>query len=305
MTLGRIHRTRRDGVEAVNSYNEALRLNPRLYPAQVELGHIYLSQGKVNEAEQLALSAVKAQPGAANGQFLLTRVMLAKGNTKAADAPLKQLAAALPQSAPVQAQLGSLLLQKKDMAGARAAFQRAVHLDPNDEEALAGLLVLDARDGKIADARTRIEARVAAEPKNAGLLFLAARTYGVQRDLASTEKALRQAIAVDPVYLPAYSMLGQLYASQKRLDEARAGFEQLAKQMPKPRRAADDGRHSLQICRKIPSRLACGNERALAIDAQGCSRGQQSRMAVSRNRREPRHRPAARAGGENATCGYA
>ena len=28
-------------------------------------------------------------------------------------------------------------------------------------------------------------------------------------------------------------MLGQLYASQKRLDEARAGFEQLAKQMPR------------------------------------------------------------------------
>jgi len=93
--------------------------------------------------------------------------------------------------------------------------------------------VLDARDGKLADARARIEARVAANQNNPTLLVLAARTYAVQRDFAATEKALRQAITADPSYLPAYSMLGQLYTTQKRLDEARAGFEELARRMPK------------------------------------------------------------------------
>jgi Tfp pilus assembly protein PilF len=45
---------------------------------------------------------------------------------------------------------------------------------------------------------------------------------------------LRQAIDLDPSQLPPYEMLGQLYLSQKKLNEARTEFEALAKRQAKP-----------------------------------------------------------------------
>ncbi len=51
-------------------------------------------------------------------------------------------------------------------------------------------------------------------------------------DQKAAEEALRSAIEIDPSQFDAYSMLGQLYARQKRLDAARAEFERLAKLRP-------------------------------------------------------------------------
>ena len=42
----------------------------------------------------------------------------------------------------------------------------------------------------------------------------------------------------------AYGLLGQIYASQRKLNEARIEFEEVAKRLPKVGGAADDGRHA-------------------------------------------------------------
>ena len=55
--------------------------------------------------------------------------------------------------------------------------------------------------------------------------MFAARVHGATGDWARAEALLKTAIDADPSNLEAYGLLGQLYASQNRLDAARDAFE--------------------------------------------------------------------------------
>jgi tetratricopeptide (TPR) repeat protein len=121
---------------------------------------------------------------------------------------------------------------KRDTTAARAAFERAIAIDPNNVDAIAGLTSLDVAAKTFGPAKARIEERIAANPKNVRLHMLAARFYAGTGDMAASEAALRKALELDPSHFEVYGALGQLYAAQKRLDEARREFEKLAQARP-------------------------------------------------------------------------
>ena len=60
----------------------------------------------------------------------------------------------------------------------------------------------------------RISAALAKAPENPALLTLAARAHTAAGDTQRTEQLLRRSIEIDPGHLEAYSLLGDLYASQ-------------------------------------------------------------------------------------------
>jgi tetratricopeptide (TPR) repeat protein len=122
---------------------------------------------------------------------------------------------------------------KGDAAGARKAFDRALQLDAKLLDAVAGLVALDLRARNNAGALATIEKQLAQGEPGSELLVLAAQTYGVAGDAAKAEEMLRKAIAADSANFQAYGLLGRLYLSQRRLDEARAEFEAVARQQPR------------------------------------------------------------------------
>jgi len=126
-----------------------------------------------------------------------------------------------------------LALLKNDTASARASFERAESLDPKLIDLLAGWVALDFKTNNAAGAKARIEQRLK-EGATPALLILAAQAYFTANDPPAAERALRQAIELDPSLLPPYEMLGQLYVAQKKLPEARKEFEALAKRQAKP-----------------------------------------------------------------------
>jgi tetratricopeptide (TPR) repeat protein len=93
---------------------------------------------------------------------------------------------------------------------------------------------LDLQARNYAAAKAAVEARLRSGPPTPQLFVLAAGAYASGNDAASAERVLRQAIAMDASFLPAYAMLGQLYVSQQRLDEARQEFERLAQRQTRP-----------------------------------------------------------------------
>jgi tetratricopeptide (TPR) repeat protein len=232
LLLGRIHAARFEYQQALTAYNEALRLSPHLIPAQLELARVHLAQGNRDSAVQLTQNVVKATPQNGEAQMLLARALMSKGDLASAEEPMRALIAGAPKSSSVLAQFGTFQVLKKNYAEARAAFERAVALNPDEVEALAGLAALDMQAGKPESARDRLERRLAINPKDPKLLMLAARVYSALRDWAAAERSLRYLIALDVTNLQAYGMLGAFYASQQRLDEARAEFEELAKRSP-------------------------------------------------------------------------
>lgn len=231
--LGSILATRHDLDGAARAFGEVLRLNPRATAAQVQLARVDLQRRKYENATQLAEQAARREPGNVGAQLVLVRGLLARGDTERAATVARALAQASPQFAPFQSQLGLVKLKQGDFAGARAAFEKARSLDPTLLEAVAGVVALDLREGQGARARARVEEYLAKQPNAPGGLILAAKTWGATKDPARSEEFLKRAIDADPSTLEAYELLGRLYWSQSRLDQAAAEFERLAQREPR------------------------------------------------------------------------
>ena len=233
MVVGRIHLSRMEYSDAVAAFNEAVRLNPRFLEPHLQLARTYMAMGRVNESLASSQEALKLQPANPEAHLVAARAYLSKGDTANAEKSIKLLVASNPKSAAVQAQLGYLEMLRKNVPAARAAFDRALQADPNQSDALQALNTLDIRAGNSTAARERIERRLKADPKNASIHMIAAQTYIAAGDLTNAERALRGAIDLDSGNLVAYGLLGRIYASQKRLNEARVEFEQVARRLPK------------------------------------------------------------------------
>jgi Tfp pilus assembly protein PilF len=127
---------------------------------------------------------------------------------------------------------GTLALAKKDSKAARAAWERALQLDPNNVEALGGIAALYAADKNPAAGWARVNDRVKAAPNNPNLLLLAAKIRLILNDTPGAEEFLKRSLAADASNLSAYQLLGTIYVSQRRIDEARKQFAQMLLQEP-------------------------------------------------------------------------
>ena len=231
--LGRMYAARGDTAAAEAAFREVLRLNPRVTGAQLELSQLQLSAGKPEAALSIAGEAVRNDPENITARLTLVRSQLASKDIAGAERELATLKSRYPSLGAVHALAGTLATLKNDLAGARASFDRALVLDSNSIEALSGIIMLDIRAGDTAAAKSHIDSRVQgkASPE---ILMLAARTYATLKDFSAAESFLRRAIEADSTMLPAYGMLGQLYLSQKKLDQARKEFEAMAARQSKP-----------------------------------------------------------------------
>lgn len=219
---------KRDLDAAAKSFAEVLRLNPRAAAAQVQLAQIERQRHALPSAIQLAEQAAAQQPGNLAAQLVLARSLVASGDLDRATAVTRALVEAAPQAGVVHTQAGMIALAKRDNAGARSAFEKALSLDDGLVEPLTGLVLLDVEGKAPERARAHIEQRLQKAPKDSAVLALAGRTWAATGDAAKAEEFLRRAIDADPSNLDAYSLLGGLYVSQRKLDEAIVEFDKLA-----------------------------------------------------------------------------
>jgi tetratricopeptide (TPR) repeat protein len=241
-----------------------LRINPRLATAQVELSRLLLSTGRTADSLRSAEEAARTEPRSLEARLALVRGLLATKDAARAQKEIAVLLAARPDLAEVQAMAGLLGVLKNDTANARAAFERALSANANSLDALSGLIALDLRAKDNTGAIKRIDSRVATNP-TPEVLLLAARTYASAGDRAGAERFLRRVIEADASMLPAYAMLGELYLSQKKLDEARKEFDSLAARQTRPVAALTMSGVILQSQGQIAQARA-RFEKVLAID---------------------------------------
>jgi len=230
--LGTIYQSKRDLDAAAKSFAEVLRLNPQATAAQVKLAGIELERGSLATATQLADQAVHREPHNLEARLILARGLLARGELDRATAAIRETQDAFPQVGAVHAQAGLLAMRRGDRAGARAACEKALALDPGLVEPLTALVTLDVSEGRGDRARARIEARLTKTPGDSRVLVLAGRTWGATGDTTKAEEFLRRAIDADASNFDAYAILGQLYVSQRKLDQALAEYDKLAARQP-------------------------------------------------------------------------
>ena len=231
--LGQLYQRRGDSTNAIVEYQTVVQLNPRATGAQLELSRLSLASGKAADAVAYADAARRIEGTHPDIRVALVRGLLEQGDVKRAEDELKSLEKDFPGSAEVASLIGNLYLRKRNIPAARRALEQSYRRDPSDINTLSGLIATDLATNQPAAARVRVESAVARAPKRMDFLLLAARTYAVLGDAARTESILKQALTVDPANADCYSLLGQLYVQQGRLDDGRREFEAMAKRDPK------------------------------------------------------------------------
>ena len=230
--LATVQDRRREYADATKSYGEVLRLNPRAVAAQVQLSRLGLRTGDTASALRFAEEARQAEPTSVDARLAVARTLVITGNLTRAATEIAQLLEQAPNNAGVHAVNGMYQARTKQMPAARQAYQRALELSPGFFEALSGLTYLDLSARNSAQAIARLEAEITRQPTSGALFVLLAQAHRVAGDAANEEQALRRAVAVDPRLTEAYGLLAQFYLRHKRIDEARAEFEGIAKRDP-------------------------------------------------------------------------
>ena len=237
--------------KALESIQPLLAAGTRSDPQLLLLaGETYLANGELKQASVYYAAATDSKPQESLARTRLGQIALAKGD---ADAGIRELEAALAlDDAPMQADmalivghakrndlnralqaanafakkyptnplsqqlLGSVHAARKDLVAARVAFTKAVELSPTYLPAVINLARLDIAEKKPADARKRLDALVAKDPKNEQALLaltdIMGRTGAAPAEIVAT---LQRAITANPQSVPARLALISFYLRAK------------------------------------------------------------------------------------------
>jgi tetratricopeptide (TPR) repeat protein len=233
IVLGRVHLARREINDARNAFNEALRLGPQSIEAQLELARLHLNSGEVVTALDYAQQGLKARPNSLEAMLLVVQAYAARiDDLPKAEAALNDVAAKFPNAPQVYTMRGNLAMARKDSNAARRAWEHAVKLDPANVDALGGLVTLLITAKKPADARALVDAHIKDRPNNPGLILLGAKVRLVISDTRGAEEMLKHVLQLDPSTLQAYVLIGQIYVSQHRIQDAKRDFAEVIRQVP-------------------------------------------------------------------------
>lgn len=128
---------------------------------------------------------------------------------------------------------GRLFVALGDAKSARSSFEQALKLEPGHYSATARLVEMDLEQGRIRDAQQRVEALVAADPRNYQFQLLLANV--LSRGGASTEelrKIFTNAITNAPTAAEPRLRLIELLLRKRLLKEAVATAEEAASALP-------------------------------------------------------------------------
>ena len=252
--------------EARAALKDALQVDPSFAPAVLELARMELAASRFESAADYAQTAVSLVPGNGDAYLLLARAQLATGKAVEAARILGMVVASFPDSAGIQAELGRLLIVRGDAAGAATALTRALTKEPHNVAALEAMVALEVFQKQIPAARKRLDAAVAAAPKDGDLQLMAGRLYArLFEDWAAAETTIKRALSAGANTLVAYDLLARLYMQQNKVPAATAELERLAKLEPKSAENHTGVGVMYQLQGRIPEAKAA-YERALSIN---------------------------------------
>jgi len=214
--------------DALNTFSDVLRRNPRAADAQVQLSALHLSRNDAESARQFAEEAVQNAPSRVDARAALVRALIAGGDVVRAQTELDGLRRMAADTSVEHELRGLLQARANNRAAAKRSFERALDIDPDNFSALVGLVRLALVSGDLAAAKPRVEERLRKDPDNPPLLLMAARLSLAGGDAAGAETLLRRSIVIDPVDTSNFALLAQIYIDGRRVDPARQEFDAIA-----------------------------------------------------------------------------
>jgi tetratricopeptide (TPR) repeat protein len=275
----------------------AVEVEPRNAKLRLTLAELLVQLQHPDQAVALIEEGIKGQPAddglnTALAQYYLSRKNLAEAQ-KIADAYRQ----ARPNDAPPYLLAGRVAIAAGRLDEAQALLEKALTIQPHAYDALADLVGVQLRRGQEAQAVSRLQGLMAADPKDAVIPNLLGELYLQQKEFKSAQQILSVAIANQPTWwlpyrnlamardgahdtagaIAAYQEglklapaqagmlagLGTLYQLAGRVDDATALYESWIRQDPRSQIAANNLAMLLVTYRNDKSSL----DRAQALTA--------------------------------------
>ncbi|MEG4917392.1 tetratricopeptide repeat protein [Microcoleus sp. B7-D4] len=187
-----------------------------------EQAEVYLTQGKLEEAETACLQALNIQPKSAPILKILGNISHAKGKIEESRQCYIKAIEIQPNFAAAYVNLGSLYAQQQQWDSAIKYYQQAIHIDPNLTAAYRNLAKVWTQLNKPSDAADCWYAVLSLEPEkfseqecvNLGNSFVQL------DDISMGIYCYQRALELNPNLIGAYQNWGEAMKRQGKLEEA-------------------------------------------------------------------------------------
>lgn len=236
---------------ARNFIQDLQRYHPNYLHAKLLNAQISFAAGEPQTAFEQANELLKqletAAPGgdvsAASLAELRVNALVARGTAnlqlgkeEEARADLNAAQKFAPNSASVFLSQASAAQRGKNAAEAARFYEKALQLDARSFDALSGFVSAKIRQKDFSAAHSQIDRAFAAKngdnKMQAALFYLKAQVFSAENKTGEAENCLRQSIAANADYLPAYQAYAALLASHKQIDRAIENYRQILQRSP-------------------------------------------------------------------------
>lgn len=196
---------------ALAAYAAAVKLDPKLFQARINMGILLLEMRRPAEALPQLEEAVALKPDDAQAHLYLGRAKTMLGDA-GAEKELEHATRLDPRSSVAWLFLGQLAFRRKDYAGARDAFTKAYTLDSKLAEAKLGAALSLDKLGQDLAAAPLIEGYLATKPEDVQARFDLA---GIEMRLGQNSEAVAALDAIQmqsPSFPGLNRALGDAYA---------------------------------------------------------------------------------------------
>jgi protein O-mannosyl-transferase len=218
--------------EAIDHYQQALRLKSDYPEAHVNFGNALFSLGKLQEASQQYEQALQAYPRFFEAHHNLGLVLAENGKLDAAIEQYREALRLNPNNVEAHNNLGLVFARKAQLDQAIVEFSEAVRLQPGFVKAHFNLALALERRGRTEEAAAQYAETLRLDPDNASahnnLGAMLARQGRVEEAIGHFETALR----LNPEYPDAHNNLGAALFQRGRVEEAIRHFSEALRIRP-------------------------------------------------------------------------
>ena len=231
---GRIQRLRKDLPAARADFEQALKVEPSLFSATVNLAALDIQEKKPEQARKRLETSLQAEPRNHYARLALADLQLRdKSATDQAKNLLAEGVKLSPTEPSLRLSLIELLINKRQYKEALAVAQEATVALPNDPRVLDALGRAQAEAGEIEQAVSTFRRVADANQRSAAPYLRLADIYAATNRKPAAETALRKALEVEPDSAPAQEALAGLMLSSGRFREAIELARKMQEQRPR------------------------------------------------------------------------
>ena len=218
--------------EAAIEFRNALKLDPKLAAAHMKLGQTYAALRDYRDAYVELKRATELDDSLRDAHLELGRLYLAGGDTTKAEEQARLLTERNPKDVDAYLLLGTTHLLERRTEDAEQAINQALAIDSNSAAAYLMLGRLLVTKGAYDDAQGKIEHAISLDPSAVGGYLTLATYHKLRGNYDAAETSFKKATAVAPGNSMPRFLLGELYISEQRNDDAVALLQVMAKDGP-------------------------------------------------------------------------